>query len=93
LAAEAGLRKYGFYTEEGIGNYDSNFSENLKDDEKIPEPALPDYFVGVRASWELELWGKLRAQKNAAFNSLLAENEARRLVETELVTYIASAYY
>ncbi|HLT86930.1 MAG TPA: efflux RND transporter permease subunit [Sphingobacterium sp.] len=93
LAAEAGLRKYGFYTEEGIGNYDSNFSENLKDDEKIPEPAVPDYFVGVRASWELDLWGKLRAQKNAAFNSLLAENEARRLVETELVTNIASAYY
>ena len=93
LAAEAGLRKYGFYTEEGIGNYDSNFSENLKDDEKIPEPAIPDYFVGVRASWELDLWGKLRAQKNAAFNSLLAENEARRLVETELVTNIASAYY
>ncbi|WP_437919172.1 efflux RND transporter permease subunit [Sphingobacterium sp. LRF_L2] len=93
LAAEAGLRKYGFYTESGIGNYDSNFSENLKDDEKIPEPAVPDYFVGVRASWELDLWGKIKNQKNAAFNSLLAENEARRLVETEIVTNIASAYY
>src|SRR5690606_27763650 len=92
LAAEAGLRKYGFYTEEGIGNYDTGFSENLKDDEQIPG-ILPDYFVGVRASWELDLWGKLRAQKNAAFNSLLAENAARRLVETELVTNIASAYY
>lgn len=93
VAAEAGLQKYGFYTESGIGNYDSNFSENLKDDEKIPDPAIPDYFVGVRASWELDLWGKLHAQRNAAFNSLLAENEARRLVETELVTSIASAYY
>lgn len=93
LAAEAGLRKYGFYTEAGIGNYDSNFSNNLKPDEKIPEPAVPDYFVGVRASWELDLWGKIRNQKNAAFNSLLAENEARRLVETEIVTNIASAYF
>ncbi|MFD1771852.1 efflux RND transporter permease subunit [Sphingobacterium suaedae] len=92
-AAEAGLRKYGFYTESGIGNYDSNFSDNLKDDEKIPEPAVPDYFVGVRASWELDLWGKIKNQKNAAFQSLLAENEARRLVETEIVTNIASAYY
>lgn len=92
FAAEAGLKKYGFYTEEGIGNYDTGFSENLTEDEQIPE-VLPDYFVGVRASWELDLWGKLRAQKNAAFNSLLAENEARRLVETELVTNIASAYY
>ncbi len=93
LAAEAGLRKYGFYTEAGIGNYDTNFSGNLKDDEKIPEPAVPDYFIGVRASWELDLWGKIRNQKNSAFNSLLAENEARRLVETELVTNVASAYY
>src|SRR5690606_26151653 len=92
MAAEAGLKKYGFYTEEGIGNYDTGFSENLKDDEQIPE-ILPDYFVGVRASWELDLWGKLRAQRNAALNSLLAENEARRLIETELVTNIASAYY
>ena len=92
LAAEAGLKKYGFYTEEGIGNYDTGFSENLSDDEQIPE-VLPDYFVGVRSSWELDLWGKLRAQKSAAFNSLLAENEARRLVETELITNIASAYY
>jgi len=92
-AAEAGLRKYGFYTEAGIGNYDSNFSENLKDDEKIPEPAVPDYFVGVRASWELDLWGKIRSQKQAAFQNLLAENEARRLVETEIITNIASAYY
>src|SRR5690606_3860960 len=83
---------YGFYTEEGIGNYDTGFSENLKDDEQIPE-ILPDYFVGVRASWELDLWGKLRAQRNAALNSLLAENEDRRLIETELVTNIASAYY
>lgn len=91
-AAEAGLKKYGFYTEEGIGNFDTGFSENLTEDEQIPE-VLPDYFVGVRASWELDLWGKLRAQKNAAFNNLLAENEARRLVETELVTNIASAYY
>src|SRR5690606_12169541 len=74
-------------------NYDSNFSENLKDDEKIPEPAVPDYFVGVRASWELDLWGKIRSQKQAAFQNLLAENEARRLVETEIITNIASAYY
>lgn len=93
LAAEAGLQKYGFYTESGIGNYDSKFSENLKEDERIPDPAIPDYFVGVRASWELDLWGKIRSQRDAAFNTLLAENEARRLIETELVSNIASAYY
>ncbi|MCL7986865.1 efflux RND transporter permease subunit [Sphingobacterium sp. lm-10] len=92
-AAEAGLTKYGHYTEEGIGNYDSNFSENLTEKEKIPEPAIPDYFVGLRSSWELDLWGKLRNRREAAFQTILAENEARRLLETELVSSIAETYY
>ncbi len=92
-AVEAGLRKYGHYTESGIGNYDSNFSENLKEDEKLPEPFIPDYFVGVRSSWEIDLWGKLRNRREAAFSQLLSETETRRLLETELIASISSAYY
>ncbi len=92
-AVEAGLRKYGHYTESGIGNYDSNFSENLKADEKLPEPFIPDYFVGVRSSWEIDLWGKLRNRREAAFSQLLSETETRRLLETELIASISSAYY
>ena len=92
-AVEAGLRKYGHYTESGIGNYDSNFSENLTADEKIPEPFIPDYFVGVRSSWEVDLWGKLRNRRESAFMGVLAEAEMRRLMETELITSISSAYY
>lgn len=92
-AVEGGLRKYGHYTESGIGNYDSNFSENLTDDEKLPEPFVPDYFVGVRSSWELDLWGKLRNRREAAFLQLMSESELKRLIETELISSIASAYY
>src|SRR5690606_9225585 len=92
-AVETGIRKYGHYTESGIGNYDSNFSENLKSDEKIPDPFIPDYFVGVRSSWEIDLWGKLRNNKEAAFLQLISTNEIKRLLETELVTSLASSYY
>jgi HAE1 family hydrophobic/amphiphilic exporter-1 len=92
-AVEGGLKKYGHYTESGIGNYDSNFSENLTDDEKLPEPFVPDYFVGVRSSWELDLWGKLRNRREAAFLQLMSESELKRLIETELISSIASAYY
>ena len=92
-AVEGGLRKYGHYTESGIGNYDSNFSDNLNDDEKIPEPFIPDYFVGVRSSWELDLWGKLRNRREAAFLNLMSESELKRLIETELISSIASSYY
>ncbi len=92
-AVEGGLRKYGHYTESGIGNYDSNFSGNLTDDEKLPEPFIPDYFVGVRSSWELDLWGKLRNRREAAFLQLMSESELKRLIETELISSIASSYY
>ena len=90
--AEAGLRKYGFYTMDGIGNYDTNFSENLKEDEKLPNP-LPDYFVGLRTSWEIDLWGKLKSKKRAAYQRFLASYEGQRLVQTLLVEEVATAYY
>lgn len=92
-AAEAGVRRYGHYTESGIGNYDSNFSEFLKEDEKFPLPHLPDYFVGLRSSWEVDVWGKLRHRRGEAFQALVSENEAKRLIETEIVSNIATAYY
>ncbi len=92
-AVEGGIRKYGHYTESGIGNYDSNFSDNLKSDEKLPEPFIPDYFIGLRSSWEIDLWGKLKNQKRAAYFGFLAEQEGKRLLETELVSNIATAYY
>lgn len=92
IAVEAGLRKYGFYTQEGIGNYDTNFSDNLKDDERLPDP-LPDYFVGIRTSWEIDLWGKLKNKKQAALNSFLASYEGQKLVQTALISNVADAYF
>lgn len=89
---EGGIRKYGHYTESGIGNYDSNFSTNLKADELIPQPFIPDYFVGVRSSWEIDIWGKLRKNRESAYFNYLADQESKRLIETELVSSIASAY-
>lgn len=90
--AEAGLRKFGFYTMDGIGNYDTNFSDNLQEDERLPDP-LPDYFVGVRTSWEIDLWGKLRSQKRAAYQRFLSTYEGQKLVKTTLIADVATSYY
>jgi len=90
--AQAGLRKFGFYTADGIGNYDTNFSDNLEADEKLPDP-LPNYFVGLQTSWEIDLWGKLRNQKNAAYQRFLASYEGSRLVQTTLIEEVVTAYY
>lgn len=51
------------------------------------------YQLAAEASWEIDLWGKLRSAKKAAYANLLASDASRKLVQTKLVASIASAYY
>jgi outer membrane protein, multidrug efflux system len=89
----AGGRKFGDYTMDGVGNYDTNFSDNIDSDRKLPAPFMPDYFVGVRSSWEIDVWGKLKTQKKAAFDRFLATQKARHAVVTGIIAQVASLYY
>ncbi|HTI90048.1 MAG TPA: efflux RND transporter permease subunit [Puia sp.] len=91
-AASAGVDKYGDYTMNGVGNHDTNLSPNVDGDQHIPNPT-PDYFIGLRSSWEIDLWGKLHSRKEAALNRWLASREAGRLMTTTLISDIATLYY
>lgn len=91
--ASAGGRKFGRYTIDGVGNYDTKFSNNLDAKQRIPDPFVPDFFVGAVSSWEVDIWNKLSSQKKAATARLLASETGKNLVVTSLVADIASAYY
>lgn len=91
--ASAGVDRYGDYTLNGVGNYDTNLSPNIDKDQKIPTSPTPEFFVGFRSSWEIDLWGKIRAQKEAALNRYLSTTEGRRLLSTQVVAGVASLYY
>lgn len=93
VGLSSGVRKFGDYTIDGVGNYDTQFSQNLNDKQRIPKPAVPDYFMGVHSSWEIDLWGKLKNQKVAAIRRFLASEMGRKLIENELVTEIATTYF
>lgn len=43
-------------------------------------------------SWEIDLWGRVRAQTEAARRDLMAFDEFRRAVEVSLTAQVASAY-
>ncbi|MGD9931814.1 MAG: efflux transporter outer membrane subunit [Mangrovibacterium sp.] len=65
-----------------------------------PESVYPDgprevnsYQLGLEASWEVDIWGKLRSSKRAAYANLLASDAGRKAVETRLIANIASTYY
>ncbi|MGV3600527.1 MAG: efflux transporter outer membrane subunit [Dyadobacter fermentans] len=88
-----GGRKFGDYTMDGVGNYDTNFSSNLDDDRRLPAPFLPDYFLGLRSSWEIDIWGKLKNQKKAAYTRFLASEKGRQAIVTGLIAEIARSYY
>jgi multidrug efflux system outer membrane protein len=45
------------------------------------------------ASWEIDLWGKLKGAKSAALASLLQSYAYRRAVQTQLVASIATDYF
>ncbi|HEY1371200.1 MAG TPA: TolC family protein, partial [Candidatus Binatia bacterium] len=51
-------------------------------------------FAGLlNASWELDLWGRIRRADEAARGQILANEEARRGVMLSLVSDIAQAYF
>jgi multidrug efflux system outer membrane protein len=87
------LDRYGKYTLNGVGNYDTNLSQNLDGRQRIPGPIVPDLFVGLRSSWEIDLWGKLRSRRKAAYLRVLSSEQGRNLVITNLVADVARAYY
>ncbi len=88
LGAAAGVEKAGRYTRNGA------VEENLKirEGEEFPDP-LPDFMVGAYASWELDIWRKLRNAKKAALSRYVASEEGRRFMITNLIGEIASSYY
>ena len=88
LGVGVSRRKFGLYTMDGAGN----ITTEMRPGELIPIH-LPDYKVGVQASWEIDLWGKYRYQRKAATARFLGSLEGQRLVVTELVGEVASTYY
>lgn len=86
--AGVGLEKFGRYTADGAGNADTEITPGRT----VPNP-LPDFGVGLQASWEIDAWGKLKNQRESAVAQYLASVEGKHLVLSSLVADIASAYY
>jgi multidrug efflux system outer membrane protein len=81
-------RKFGYYTMDDAGNRTTEITPG-----KIIPTNLPDYFVGLQTSWEVDIWGKLHNKKKAAFSRYLSSVEGRSLVITTLVSEVANTYY
>jgi len=87
-----GQQRFGEYTMDGVGNFDTNLSGNVPEDRRIPVN-MPDYYLGFQSSWEVDVWGKLRSRRKATSARFFASEKARHLIQTMLVSEVARHYY
>lgn len=74
-------------------NLNENYLRNSKDLYPNGPFEVNSIQLGVAASWEIDLWGKLNSSKRAAYANLLASDAGRKAVETRLISNIVSEYY
>lgn len=52
-----------------------------------------NYSLGVSASWEVDIWGKLNRQSKAKYAQFLNSHAYKNLIQTSLISNIATSYY
>jgi multidrug efflux system outer membrane protein len=87
LSIGGGVQKFGLYTMDGAGNA----STEITPGRTVPEN-LTDMFVGLQASWEVDVWGKLRNQRKSAVSQYLSSIEGTNFVISNLVADVAIHY-
>lgn len=88
LKGGAGVEKVGRYTSQGANDANTD----IKPGKEMPEP-LADYVIGAYATWEVDVWHKLRNARKAAVTRYLSTIEGRNFLITNLIAEIANSYY
>jgi len=52
-----------------------------------------NYSLGLVASWELDIWGKMNRQSRAKYAQMLNSYAGRNLIQTSLISGMANTYY
>ena len=95
MRARAGVAKSFLYPQvDGVANYSARGATSGQPDDGDDEDTFHQSgMYGFQLSWELDLFGKLRRQQEAALALALASEQARRGVMVTLVGDVASSYF
>ncbi len=84
----AGVKKSGRYTSEGAGDA----TTEIEPGKEMPDP-LGNFEGGLMANWEIDIWKKLRTEKEAAVAHYLSTVEGKNFVLSNLIEEVADNYY
>jgi NodT family efflux transporter outer membrane factor (OMF) lipoprotein len=82
------LEKVGELTSQGVSDANNEYEEG----KHVPE-VLHNRHIGLFASWEVDIWNRLRNRAKAAYYEYLATQEGKKFMVTRLVAEIATTYY
>lgn len=88
LSAGTGVEKVGRYTSQGANDANTEIKPGVE----TPDP-LPDFKIGAYATWELDIWNKLRNAKKSAVNKYLASVDGKNFMITNLISELSKSYY
>ena len=88
LGARTDVEKVGKYTLQGA----TEEQVNIREGRRTPDP-LTNFQLGAFATWEVDVWHKLRNAKKAAAIRYLATVEGKNFMVTNLIAEIANSYY
>ncbi|WP_183579552.1 efflux transporter outer membrane subunit [Mucilaginibacter sp. X5P1] len=54
---------------------------------------IETYQADISLSWEADIWGKIRSQSKLAFANYLQTQEAKKLIQTNIVASVSQGYY
>jgi NodT family efflux transporter outer membrane factor (OMF) lipoprotein len=54
---------------------------------------VEDYTISAMLSWEADIWGKIKSQQSKALAVYLQTTEAKKAIQTNLVSAVAKGYY
>ncbi|MDQ3031004.1 MAG: efflux transporter outer membrane subunit [Myxococcota bacterium] len=77
----------------GVDRVGQHTSQGQSDEHLELSPDLPSFSLGLYASWEIDVWGRLRDSADAAMYRYLASAQGRNFMITRLVAEIATRYY
>lgn len=88
--AQAGIAKSFLYPQvDGTADYTLQQNPGATDGDEVHRGGV----YGLRLSWELDLFGRIRRQTEAAIAEMLASEQGRRGVLVTLVGDVASTYF
>lgn len=88
LGGTAGLDKVGKHTREGAVEE----GLEIEPERRFPDP-LTNFGFAADFDWEVDIWRKLRNERDAAVKRYFGTQEGRNFMVTNIVSVIAESYY